>query len=159
LIHLYTSRGSGFPGDCAGDPDAARPARPCGVQNLHYTYDPVGSITHIQDDAQQTVYFKNTAVEASSDYAYDDLYRLIRANGTQNAAALSPPKPGEGPWPVGSFPSADATRNYTQTYAYDAVGNFVEMGHAPSSGNGWTRRYATQPDSNRLYRTWYGNRN
>ncbi len=59
LIHLYTRRGSGFPGDCAGDPDAARPARPCGVQNLHYTYDPVGNITHIQDDAQQTIYFKN----------------------------------------------------------------------------------------------------
>ena len=70
LIHLYTRRGSGFPNDCAGDPDAARPARPCGVQNLHYTYDPVGNITHIQDDAQQTIYFNNNVVEPSSGYQY-----------------------------------------------------------------------------------------
>ncbi len=26
----------------------------CQVQNLHYTYDPAGNITHIRDDAQQT---------------------------------------------------------------------------------------------------------
>jgi RHS repeat-associated protein len=160
LIHLYTRRGSGFPGDCAGDPDAARPARPCGVQNLHYTYDPVGNIMHIQDDARQTVYFKNVAVEPSSDYIYDALYRLVQAAGREkNSAALSPPKPDEGPWPVVAFPSADATRNYTQSYVYDAVGNFVQMRHALSSGTGWTRRYATQPDSNQLYRTWYGDPN
>ena len=30
--------------------------RPCGLQNLHYTYDPVGNITHIRDDAQEQVF-------------------------------------------------------------------------------------------------------
>ena len=49
----------------------------CGVQNLHYTYDPAGNITHIQDDAQQTIYFRNKRVEPSNDYTYDALYRLI----------------------------------------------------------------------------------
>jgi hypothetical protein len=44
------------------------------VQNLHYTYDPAGNITHIRDDAQQTIYFKNQRVEPSNDYTYDALY-------------------------------------------------------------------------------------
>ena len=35
----------------------------CGLQNLHYNYDPAGNITHIQDDAQQTIYFRNKRVE------------------------------------------------------------------------------------------------
>ncbi len=156
LINLYTRRGSGYPNDCTGNPDAIRPARPCGVQNLHYIYDPVGNITHIQDDAQQTIYFKNTAVEPSSDYAYDALYRLIQATGRENAAALSPPNPDEGPWSSSTFPSPNGGRNYAQSYVYDAVGNFIQMRHLPSSGTGWTRRYTTLPDSNRLYRTWYG---
>src|SRR5262249_55866492 len=53
--------------------------RPGEVQNLHYTYDPAGNITHIQDDAQQTVYFLNQRVEPSNDYIYDAIYRLIEA--------------------------------------------------------------------------------
>ena len=27
------------------------------LQDLRYTYDPAGNITHIRDDAQQTIYF------------------------------------------------------------------------------------------------------
>ena len=34
------------------------------LQDLSYTYDPVGNITHIHDDAQQTIYFRNTARRA-----------------------------------------------------------------------------------------------
>ena len=105
-MHLYTRRDARLRGDCAGDPDAARPAAPCGVQNLHYTYDPVGNITHIQDDAQDTIWFANQQVEPSSDYAYDALYRLIEATGRENAAAIGAPPHAEGDWPTGQFPSA-----------------------------------------------------
>ena len=38
------------------------------LQDLHYTYDPMGNITHIQDDAQQTIYFRNQVVEPHNDY-------------------------------------------------------------------------------------------
>ena len=41
------------------------------MQDLSYTFDPSGNITHIQDDAQQTIYFRNRRVEPSNDYAYD----------------------------------------------------------------------------------------
>ena len=48
-------------------------------------------------------------------------------------------------------------RNYTQRYQYDEVGNFVKTRHIVGVGTGWTRHYTTQPDSNRLDQTWYGN--
>ena len=34
------------------------------LQDLSYTYDPAGNITHIRDDAQQTIYFNNQVVDA-----------------------------------------------------------------------------------------------
>jgi hypothetical protein len=34
------------------------------LQNLYYTYDPVGNITEIYDDAVEPAYFKNQAVES-----------------------------------------------------------------------------------------------
>src|SRR5439155_24385619 len=82
LIHLYTQRGATFTEDCENPqpppPTIAAPDVPplnksCGLQNLHYTYDPAGNITHIQDDANQTIYFTNQRVEPSNDYTYDAL--------------------------------------------------------------------------------------
>jgi hypothetical protein len=168
LRHLYTRRAVGFAGDCAGDPDAARPARPCGVQNLHYTYDPSGNVTHVQDDAQDTVWFANQQVEPSSDFTYDALYRLIEATGRENDAAVGAPPHAEGQWPTGHFPTGAATRNYRQLYRYDSVGNFLSVQHIapplPGRPDGrWTREYdyafsdtANQPASNRLWQTWVG---
>ena len=37
------------------------------LQDLSYTYDPSGNITHIQDDAQQEIYFNNHLVEPHND--------------------------------------------------------------------------------------------
>lgn len=158
LAQLYTRRNaSAFTGDCAGDPHATRPARPCGLQNLHYTYDPVGNITHIQDDAQDAIFFNGQFVEPSNDYTYDAIYRLIEGTGRENNSGDAVPPASEGRWPAGNFSSADSLRNYTQRYVYDAVGNFVEMQHySPDSTSRWTRHYSTESDSNRLDQTWYG---
>ncbi len=51
------------------------------AQDLVFTYDPIGNITHITDRAQQTIYFNNRRVEPSDDYTYDALYRLALARG------------------------------------------------------------------------------
>src|SRR5205807_14433 len=65
------------------------------VQDLAYTYDPVGNITRVRDtaDLQNVVYFRNQRVEASSDYIYDPVYRLKSATGRehlgQNTGVLS----------------------------------------------------------------------
>ena len=137
-----------------------RTAVPRGLQDLVYTYDPVGNITTLIDRAQETVYQNNTRIEPKHTYVYDALYRLVEATGRENAAAQGPPPADEGPWPKGSFPSATSVRGYTQSYRYDAVGNFQTMEHVPTQGTGWTRHYAYafedpgQPASNRLWRTW-----
>ncbi len=131
------------------------------VQDLHYTYDPVGNITRIRDDAQETVFFDNQKVSPTSDYTYDALYRLTEASGREQAGVFHSPRTPEGPWPRGPVPTDSTLRRYTQRYVYDSVGNFkrmVHVAHGPERRQGsWTRHYATAPDSNRLLRTWEGN--
>jgi RHS repeat-associated protein len=170
LTDLYTRRGPSFTDDCE-DPRSgtiAAPATPpanlsCGLQNLHYTYDPVGNITHIEDRAQQPIYFRNRHVEPSADYKYDAIYRLIEASGRehlgQTAGAANGPT---APDAVGEFHSRQSHPNdvnamgtYIECYAYDAVGNILSMRHRgtdPASA-GWRRCYQYALDSNRLLST------
>ncbi len=56
----------------------------CQVQNLHYTFDPAGNITHIRDTTQQTVFFRNQRVEPAAEYTYDAASRLIEATGREH---------------------------------------------------------------------------
>jgi len=166
LTHLYTKRTPSGPNDRRFDDDCAsntaddpRPQRPCGLQNLHYAYDPFGNVTHIHDDAQQTIFFDGAVVEPSNDYVYDALYRLISAKGRETAQGGDAARDGEDTVYEPNFPITGQTvRNYTETYAYDSVGNFVTFEHAiqGDTANSWTRNYTTQPDSNRLSRTWTG---
>lgn len=170
LVHLLTRRNAAtFPNDCPEPPPAGWPG--CQVQNLHYTYDPAGNITHIRDEAQQTIYFRNQRVEPSAEYTYDAIYRLIEATGREHlgqvggtpiphsyndAPRVSLLHPGDG----------NAMGRYLERYVYDAVGNFLEMQHRGSdpAHPGWTRTYAYNEtsqleagkQSNRLSRTTVG---
>jgi RHS repeat-associated protein len=135
------------------------------LQQLHYTYDPVGNITDIYDEAFEPVYFQNQQVEAHSQYQYDALYRLIEASGRENGALRGAPNHKEGNATEIQFPvqqnNANALRKYTQSYEYDAVGNIKQMRHVAGTGS-WTRTYAytvdepAKPASNRLFKTWTG---
>lgn len=161
LVQLYTARSAAqYPGD---DPNPPTPPR--GVQNLSYTYDPVGNITHIADAAQQTVFFNNQIVDASNDYIYDAIYRLIQAQGREliglagqpqttwdDSARMNQPVPGPS--------DGQALRNYTETYEYDKVGNILSLAHAAVNGS-WTNDYAYDepnqpPTNNRLTSTSVG---
>ena len=53
------------------------------LQDLNYSYDPVGNITKITDAAQATLYFDNTQVTPDRTFSYDALYRLIAATGRE----------------------------------------------------------------------------
>jgi hypothetical protein len=136
------------------------------VQDLAYAYDPVGNITHIQDDAdtQDVIFFANQRVEPSADYTYDPLYRLISASGREHlgqtggalnapsqvtnddSARMSLPQPGDG----------QAMGVYTESYSYDALGNILALAHQVGA-NGWTRRYA-YAESSRINPAETGNR-
>ncbi len=148
LVHLLTRRNVvDFPDDCPHPSPAGWPG--CQVQNLHYTYDPVGSITHIRDDAQQTIYFRNKRVEPSAEYTYDAIYRLIEATGREHLGQIAgapTPHSHDDALRVGRLHPGDgnATGTYTERYVYDAVGNILTMQHRGSdpAHSGWTRAYA-----------------
>jgi RHS repeat-associated protein len=162
LINLLTRRDATvFPDDCPQPPPTGWPG--CQLQNLSYTYDPAGNITHIRDDAQQTVYFDNRRVEPSAEYTYDAVYRLIEATGREhlgqaggkpdaptapdalNHFHTNPPDPRDG----------NAMGVYLERYLYDGVGNILAMQHRGSdpAHPGWKRCYQYAPDSNRLLST------
>ncbi|MCB0836421.1 MAG: toxin [Bacteroidetes bacterium] len=133
LTNLLTLRSS-------GDPPTAS------VQNLHYTYDPVGNITYHRDDAQQTHFFQNNVVRPESFFEYDAVYQLIRATGREHAGIGNNNQRNYLDLPfLTQLPhnnNASAVRTYTQTYQYDDLGNILEMRHQSSDGNGnWIRRY------------------
>jgi RHS repeat-associated protein len=136
------------------------------LQDLFYTYDPVGNIAHTQDDAQQTIYFNNTVVEPHARYTYDAIYQLIQAEGREHIGQVSPPAPNwndEFRVNLAHPHDGQALRRYTESYEYDPVGNILQMIHRATNGN-WTRGYAytdpslIEPDNvnNRLSGTTIG---
>jgi len=126
------------------------------LQDLNYTYDPVGNITDIEDRAIPTIFFGNHQIEPRSQYTYDALYRLIEAEGREHIAQNN--FNSEDNWNDLPFlvqhqvNDPMAWRNYTQTYGYDGVGNIRQMRHQAQGGN-WTRTYEYETDSNRLQST------
>ncbi|WAK02312.1 SpvB/TcaC N-terminal domain-containing protein [Methylobacter sp. YRD-M1] len=128
------------------------------LQNHYYTYDPVGNITEILDDAYEPVFFQNQKVEPISRYTYDALYRLIQASGRESGAASGIPQQFAEKVKIVSFPVTDpgALRNYRQDYVYDAVGNISEINHSAGLIGSPKRTYAYAADSNRLLSTTSG---
>ncbi len=156
LAHLLTDRGAGFADDRPNPPDPPRG----GIQNLSYFYDPVGNITRIRDDAQQTIFFNGQKVEPSTDYEYDAIYRLMSATGREHIGQNASPQVNEDDAPRMNRPlptDAAAMRIYTERYDYDPVGNILRMIHqagALGAANGsWTRRYDYEATNNRLRAT------
>ena len=148
LVHLLTARNTAsFPDDCPSTPQPDWPG--CHVQNLRYTYDPVGNITHIHDDAQQTIFFDHQRVEPSAEYTYDAIYRLTEATGREHlgqiGGAMSPHSYNDA-YNVGLKHPNDgrAMGTYTESYEYDPVGNILKIHHEASepSHPAWTHDYA-----------------
>ncbi|MFB9691976.1 SpvB/TcaC N-terminal domain-containing protein [Amorphoplanes digitatis] len=124
------------------------------LQRLAYTYDPVGNITAIADEAHRPVFFRNQRVDASSGYIYDPLYRLIRATGREQLSRLGARPRTAGPrLPGVALPDDQrAVARYTEEYEYDDVGNVTRLrhrGHDPRH-RGWSRTFAYEQHGNRL---------
>jgi RHS repeat-associated protein len=134
-------------------------------QNLQYTYDPVGNITHIRDDSQAVIHHDGEVVEPRSVYTYDALYRLTIAEGREHRGQAANNRPEDRPDLKPHYDFNDSTRrhldhpndlqamrNYTEQYEYDGVGNILAMIHQARGGD-WTRRYDYAADNNRLLGT------
>jgi RHS repeat-associated protein len=146
LIHLRTDRDNAFPAD-----------RPKGIQNLFYTYDPVGNITEIRDDAQQTIFYNGEVVSPRNQYVYDALYQLIRAEGREHRGQVADPQPeyNSSDFPRVNLPhpnDGNAMREYIELYEYDSVGNILRMIHQADKSD-WIRRYDYEATNNRLRNT------
>lgn len=170
LVGLLTRREAGsFPDDCPQTPPAGWPG--CQVQNLHYTYDPAGNITHVRDEAQQSVFYRNKRVQPSADYTYDAVYRLIEATGREHlgqsgAAPVSHSYNDSPRTALGHPADGNAMGRYLERFYYDATGNFTSVQHRGTDPlhQGWTRVYTyNEPSqlepgkaSNRLTSTTIG---
>jgi len=130
-----------------------RPAsaeHPEALQDLAFTYDAVGNITHIADAAQPVVFFRNLRVTAEQDHLYDALYRLVRATGREHLGQMAPgpvtePSIGLAGRGRAGLPSAgdeQAMGRYEEHYVYDLVGNILRLVHRTDAAvGGWTRHY------------------
>lgn len=126
------------------------------LQDIGYSYDPVGNVTRIEDSSYQTIFCRNQQVEPRCDYRYDALYRLISASGRQHPciqqdthscgfkqslyAALCPPA---------AHPNdMSQLERYAEQYSYDNSGNLVTTQHSARSAS-WSRVTVIAENSNR----------
>jgi RHS repeat-associated protein len=143
LVRLWTTRRpehDALPAQIFGDPAE--------VQDLRYTYDPIGNIVEIADLSLKTVFHDNHKVDSIGRYTYDPLYRLTAASGRENLAQsafrFQPPDGDYRDYPfvgAGELTDPQCLRNYVEQYAYDPVGNLERMAHV-ANNNTWTRGYA-----------------
>ncbi|WP_293115956.1 toxin TcdB middle/C-terminal domain-containing protein [Moorena sp. SIO4G3] len=122
------------------------------LQDLNYTYDAVGNITHITDKAQELVFNANQQVNPESEYTYDALYRLIKATGREHPA-LSPQNAQRGGFddnwvlPIQPTNNGQALQNYMRRFSYDDGGNLYRIQHHGAKDR--TRNLTVSDSSNR----------
>ncbi|KKY18165.1 hypothetical protein UCRPC4_g05115 [Phaeomoniella chlamydospora] len=110
------------------------------LEKTTYTHDCLGQISHIEDEAHQSIYFDGDVVDASRDYVYDSIGQLIQAEGREQFDASNGGGNSNIYKPVQSFArsvspgNGQSLRRYIETYQYDRTGNITEMKHA-ASGN------------------------
>lgn len=128
------------------------------VQKLSYTYDAVGNISFIKDEAQQTFFYNNAIIDPSCNYVYDAVYQLLQASGREHI--------GQNQLPQDNFKDefftslvqkgdGNAMRTYTQSFLYDAAGNILQLQHNANGGS-YTRDYEYETANNQLMNTKIG---
>jgi RHS repeat-associated protein len=137
------------------------------LQNLLYTYDPIGNLTQLQDNAQDTVYYNDAKVPPNAAYTYDPIYRLIKASGRELLGLNNQPQPttwddsSRSAQPLPPHPNdGQALGKYTESYQYDPVGNLQALLHSTGPDT-WRRTYNygpanETPVNNRLTTTVVG---
>lgn len=119
------------------------------LQDLRYTYDPVGNVLNITNDAEETRFWRNQKVVPENAYVYDSLYQLISATGREMA---NTGQQSSGQSSAAAILPTDSSSftNYTRTYTYDTAGNLTQVRHsAPATNNSYTTDITVSDRSNR----------
>jgi RHS repeat-associated protein len=126
------------------------------IQDLRYTFDPVGNITQIHDAAYETVFNHNQRVDPINRYKYDAIYRLIEAAGREHESMTACHYQAQDKKHTEFIPiipnqpinNGQAIHNYTQYFTYDESGNITQIKHV--GHNGWTRNQEYFDTNNQL---------
>jgi len=117
------------------------------LQYLTYTFDPIGNITYIKDEAQQPVFYNNRRVEPSSDYTYDAVYWLVQSLGREQINGGSTPGPFDDPRMRNPQPGdGNQLQTYTLQYDFDFAGNMLRM----RSVGSWSMGLTYRPTNNQM---------
>ncbi len=138
---------------------AAGAAAATTLMDLRYTYDPVGNVTRMVDEAQQpaapTALLVGATASTHADFTYDAAYRLTSATGRVHQALLEhdyrPNLEAQGGFKGTrhlTLANGQAVERYTQTYSYDLADNMTQVRHAGATRS-WTTDLWVSPTSNR----------
>ncbi len=123
------------------------------LQNIFYTYDPIGNILEIEDTSQETSYHDGQENKPICRYEYDALYRLVKAEGREHIAQNTPVQNDYNDiQPISNPANQDDFRYYKQEYTYDKNGNIEQMAHsAPVANASWVRNYVYENANDRKF--------
>lgn len=133
-----------------------RTVRPAGhaagartLQDLRYTYDRVGNVVSVSNEAQETRYWRNQKVQPLNTYTYDSLYQLVNASGREMATGRQPAARGRMPTAM-ALPDTSTYTLYSRSYSYDTAGNMTQIRHSsPANDNNHTTAITISDTSNR----------
>lgn len=128
------------------------------LQELAYTYDPVGNVTREADASLPTVFSSQQQIDPVHVYTYDALYRLVQGTGRQHSG-LSSQDERRGGFDEGWFIPLSGSntndgrslRNYTRRFSYDDAGNLRRIEHLAQGDSAacWSRDLVVSDGSNR----------
>ncbi|SMG61707.1 RHS repeat domain-containing protein [Cedecea sp. NFIX57] len=119
------------------------------LQDLQYSYDPVGNVLRVTDAAEETRFWRNQKIVPENTYRYDSLYQLVSATGREMAGMADQTLTG----PSAAVPlvaDSNALTAWTRTYRYDTGGNLTRIQHSvPATGHRYTTEMTVSGRSNR----------
>jgi RHS repeat-associated protein len=120
------------------------------LQDINYTYDPIGNVTRIEDRSAEHILHQQSSASPRFDYTYDALYRIVQATGREYPNL--PEQAYREGFKQSGFVSLSESpplslRGYKQTFHYDYGDNLVQMEHEGDVD--WSRKVVVSDTSNR----------